>query len=539
MEKRNSVKLKTLPSTICVVVSFLGSCLMAWATDPSSSINPPANAEGPFKPTIESLANYKIPEWFQDAKFGIFMHWGPQTVGGVTGWYARRMYEQGNPAYEYHLKTYGHPSQFGYKDVCNLFKAEKFDQAQADALVKLYKQAGARYIVPVGVHHDNFDMWDSKYQPRWNAKVTTGKDIIGMWKKAADDNNLRFGVSTHVARSYRWFQTSHRSDTNGPLAGVPYDGQEPQFADLYGVPWKDSGFGYDKTKDDAPLQWIKHYELRMCDLMDRYHPDVYYEDGGIPFHTYPAGLNLLAHLYNSSIANHQGKLEAVATIKLDWVPTVGVKDFERATPKDILELPWQSDKSVNKEWFWDRNQSSKTYTKAPPLIATLMDTVSRNGNLLLNVPLLEDGTLEKEVVQTLEEIGRCTSTIGEALYGTRPWVIYGEGPTRFNSGFPIATPKDIRFTRDKVNKTLYATFLAWPGNGATADITTLKAGAFDASSIASITMLGNSGELAYSQDQQGLKVTMPKSAPGADAYALKITFQTPSIPSFNQKMVAK
>jgi len=517
------------------VVAFL---LMAWlavalpACSASGSGGWTNNiAEGPFKPTIESLAQYQTPEWFMDAKLGIFMHWGPCAVGGTHGWYGRTMYQEGSASYKFHVEHFGHPSKFGYKDICKLFKAEKFDEAQADALVKLYKKAGARYIVPVAVHHDNFDMWDSKYQPRWNAKVTTGKDIIGLWKKATDANGLRFGVASHVARSYRWFQTAHGADKKGPLAGVPYDGQDPEFSDLYGVPWRDSSTGYERTSDVGPIEWEKHFELRMRDLLDCYQPDFYYVDGGIPFHQHPAGLNILAHLYNSSVAHHNGKLEAVAAIKLDNKPTVAVTDYEFATKGGMHKDYWQSDKSINREWFWMRTDDPEKYTKAKQIIATLMDNVSRNGNLLLNLPLRPDGTFAEPVIRTLEEMGQCTSTIGEAIYATRPWEVFGEGPTDFNKGFAMPKPTDIRFTRDKAGRILYATVLDWPGNGATVAVTTLKSGRFDASAIATVTMLGAPGELVWKQDDQALKVTMPNSAPGADAYALKFTFKTPSIPT--------
>ncbi|MEI7901536.1 MAG: alpha-L-fucosidase, partial [bacterium] len=178
-----------------------------------------------YEASVESLRKAEIPEWFIDGKLGIFMHWGPESIPGVAStWYARWMYEQGSEGYKYHCATYGHPSKFGYKDICKLFKAEKFDQAQADRLVKLYKQAGARYVVPVASHHDNFDMWDSKYQPRWNSMATAGKDVCGMWQKATVANGLHFGVASHVARTYRWLQVSHGADKTGPLAGVPYDG---------------------------------------------------------------------------------------------------------------------------------------------------------------------------------------------------------------------------------------------------------------------------------------------------------------------------
>ena len=497
---------------LCLVAVTLALGAVARGDDAITKV--PPIALGPFRPTFESLKQYQVPEWFMDAKLGIFMHWGPCAVGGTHGWYGREMYRQGSPTYKFHVATFGHPSKFGYKDICKLFKAEQFDDVQADTLVKLYKKAGRRYIVPVAVHHDNFDMWDSKYQPRWNAKLTTGKDIIGMWKKAAEANGMRFGVASHVARTYRWFQTSHGADADGPLKGIPYDGQDRQYADLYGVPWKQSGTYYEQYSDVGPAEWERQFELRMRDLMDRYQPDVYYVDGGIPFHVHPAGLNVMAHYYNASIAHHGGKLEAVAAIKLDWQPTNAVLDFEFATKGGMPDYYWQSDKSINHEWFWMRTDKPEEYTPADRIIATLMDNISRKGNLLLNLPLKPDGTFDPAVIRILEEMGRCTGTIGEAIYATRAWEVYGEGPTDFNKNFPAGTARDIRFTRNKLGSILYATVLGWPGNGATLTITTLKASRFDAGAIASVRMLGSPGELAWNQNEAGLNVVMPATAPG-------------------------
>ena len=184
-----------------------------------------------FEDTWESLEQYRCPDWFRDAKLGIFLHWGPSSVAAVDDWYGRNMYVQGHPAYEYHKKTFGHPSEFGFKDLLPLWKAENFD---ADYLVSAFKNAGAGYIVPVATFHDNFDLWDSEHQ-HWNSlNIGPRKDICGLWKKAAMDNGLRFGVSTHMDRVPSWFNTSRGSDDSGPLAGVSYDGNDPRFADLYG-----------------------------------------------------------------------------------------------------------------------------------------------------------------------------------------------------------------------------------------------------------------------------------------------------------------
>lgn len=341
-------------------------------------------APGPihYEPTVESLKRYEVPEWFQDGKLGVFMHWGPESIPGVAStWYARWMYEQGSEGYKYHCATYGHPSKFGYKDICKLFKAPRFDQAQADRLVKLYKQAGACYVVPVAAHHDNFDMWDSKYQPRWNSVATAGKDVVGMWEKATVEKGLHLGVASHVARTYRWLQTSHGADKTGPLAGVAYDGQDPAYADLYGVPWKSTDPGYEGPQDVGPPEFEKNFEDRMLDLIDKYHPDLYYTDGGPPFKT--AGYNIVAHLYNENQKWHGGKQQAVVTFK---GAGIGVENYEFEYADSIKPFVWQTDKTMSPEWYWLRNRT-KDYRKGHEIVHTLIDVVSKNGNLLLNVPL--------------------------------------------------------------------------------------------------------------------------------------------------------
>jgi alpha-L-fucosidase len=473
-----------------------------------------ATAEPPqfsFEPTMESLRQYETPEWYADAKLGIYMHWGPQSVPGVaTTWYARWIYEQGSDAYKYHVATYGHPSRFGYKDICKLFTAAKFDQAQADRLAELYKRVGARYVVPVAVHHDNFDMWDSAYQPRFNSVATSGKDVVGMWKKAADKHGLHLGVASHVARTYRWLQPSHGVDHSGPLAGVPYDGQNPEYADLYGVKWKENSsypdFWYEQRSDVGPPEFEKNFENRMKDLMDKYHPDLYYTDGGIPFKQ--AGLNVLAHFYNENQKWNDGRLQAVATIKLDWSPNVAIQNYEFGYPETVQHYPWQSDKTMGADWYWIRN-ATKRYMSAPRAIHMLIDTVSKGGNLLLNVPLTPEGELEPETVAMLTEMGRCLDSIGEAVFSTRCWETASEGD-------------GIRFTRNKENTVLYVTSLAWPHDELR--VKTLGSLRIDLKTLAGASLLGAPGELKFSQTPDELTIKAPQRPFDSPAYAFKLTF---------------
>jgi len=473
-----------------------------------------------YEPSVESLRRAAVPEWFVDGKLGIFMHWGPESIPGVAStWYARWMYEEGSEGYKYHCATYGHPSKFGYKDLCKLFTAPKFDQAQADRLVKLYKQAGARYVVPVAAHHDNFDMWDSKYQPRWNSMATAGKDVCGMWQKATVANGLHFGVASHVARSFRWLQTSHGADKTGPLAGVPYDGQDPQFADLYGVPWTSSDPGYEGPQDVGPPAFEQNFLDRMLDLIDKYHPDLYYTDGGPPFKT--AGYTIVSHLYNQSMQSNGGKLQAVANFK-GGCP-IGAENFEFEFPATLQKNCWQTDKTMGAEWYWLRNRN-KDYRKGYEIVHTLIDVVSKNGNLLLNVPLTGDGELEDEVITMLKVMAHDFDIIGEAIFSTRTWDTFGEGHKNFNT-IDHGSAADIRFTRNKANTMLYATTLGWPGDGAVVKIKTLAKSRIDLKGLQAIELLGSPGKLKFSQDSESLQITLPPKAPyECNAYPLKLTF---------------
>ena len=378
---------------------------------------------GPFQPTRESLQAYKIPDWFRDAKFGIWAHWGPQSAIEDGDWYARNMYIEGSPQYLYHCETYGHPSKVGYKDIVDVWKAAKWDP---DHLMGLYKKAGAKYFFSMGVHHDNFDLWNSKYT-RWNA-VNMGpkRDVVGTWQSAARKHGLKFGVSEHLWISYKWFSVSHTSDATGPMAGVPYDGADPKYADLY----HDAGcaqFAGPKvqwTDDGIPDSWRQHYLDRMTDLIDKYQPDLLYTDGHLPFEEY--GLKMVSHLYNLSAQSNGGVTYAVYTSKLASDCAIGtcVLDHERGVADGIADNPWQTDTCIG-NWHYKRGIKYKTPKK---VIDLLTDIVSKNGNLLLNFPLPNSGELDFEEMEVLEGITAWMQINSEGIYATRPWKIYGEGP---------------------------------------------------------------------------------------------------------------
>ena len=483
---------------------------------------------GPFTGTRASLQQYRAPEWFRDAKFGIWAHWGPQSAAEYGDWYARNMYIEGSRQYKYHVQTYGHPSKFGFKDIIPTWKAAQFDP---EYLMGLYRKAGARYFVSMGVHHDNFDLWNSKHN-RWNA-VNMGpkKDVVGLWRQAAARNGLRFGVSEHLAVSYHWFQTSHGADKEGESKGVPYDGADPRYFSLYHEthnapknPWDPEG---------VPLKWKQHYLARMKDLIDSYQPDLLYTDGPIFFEEW--GLAMTAHLYNTSAKVHQGRVEAVYANKgkNDCVNGTCVLDLERGVVDKIRDDAWQTDTCVG-DWHYNKEA---VYKEPKIVIDMLVDIVSRNGNLLLNFPLPNTGMLDDRELKILDEITRWMAVNGEGIYGTRPWKICGSGPSTIAGGSggksehhnaaafnernrkPL-TAADVRYT--KKGDTLYAFLMGWPAPSATiADLA--PGGANGVGKITGVRLLGFGGKLPWTQDASGLRVEFPSEAPSNHAVALRVT----------------
>ncbi len=478
-----------------------------------------AKGEAKFQPTWESLKQYRCPEWFRDAKFGIWAHWGPQCVPETGDWYARNMYLEDKPQYKYHVERYGHPSKVGYKDIVTQWKAENFDP---DSLIRRYKKAGAKYFVSMGVHHDNFDIWNSKHHKWCAAKMGPKKDIVGLWRDAARKAGLHFGVTEHLERSWSWFNVNKRSDTKGQFAGVPYDGNDPQYRDFYFPPHEGDGQNYPV---DPPDSWKQTWLRRITDLIDNYQPDLLYTDGGIPFGE--VGRGMVAHLYNQGMQRHHGKQEVIYTIKNvkdafhgDFEPGCCMLDMERGVVAGVNADPWQTDTCVG-DWFYKRGIDYKT---PQTVIQMLVDIVSKNGNLLLNFPPRADGTLDAEEDKILEGITKWMAVNGESIYSTRPWKVFGEGPTQSSGGqfserkAKVYTAEDIRFTTK--GKTLYATLLAWPEKQAV--IKSLGPSGAWPGKIQSVTMLGVDQALKFSQSADGLKVDMPDRRPGEYAYVLKI-----------------
>jgi len=482
---------------------------------------------GPFQGTRASLQYYEIPEWFRDAKFGIWAHWGPQSSVEQGDWYARNMYMQGSRQNQYHLATYGHPSKFGYKDLVPLWKAAEFDP---EHLMGLYRRAGARYFMSMGVHHDNFDLWNSRHT-RWNAvQMGPRRDVVGLWEKAARRQGLRFGVSEHLWISYKWFGVSHGSDHTGPLAGVAYDGVDPRHADLYhdagSAQWAGGKFSW--NADHIPDAWRHHWFLRIKDLVDQYQPDLLYTDGALPFEE--VGCSAVANLYNLSARRHGGATQAVYTSKRPEDCAVGtcVLDFERGLANAIRPEPWQTDTCIG-EWHYRRGIQ---YKSTKTVIDLLVDIVSQNGNLMLNFPLPNSGRLDPDEMQVLDGITAWMAVNSEGIHATRPWKIFGEGPAAaaptpgagFNEKARRAlTVADVRFTTR--GNTLYAFLMGWPAQaGSEAVIKALgTASPQKPARVVHVTLLGHGGRLPFTQEAAGLRVRLPAEQPSEHAIALKIT----------------
>jgi alpha-L-fucosidase len=500
-------------------------------------------AQGKFEPTWESLGNYNTPEWFRDAKFGFFATWGPQCEPEDGDWYARNMYFQGSGQNIYHTERYGPPSKIGFKDIIYRWKAENWDP---NKLVALYKRAGAQYFFAMANHHDNFDLWNSKYQP-WNSvRMGPRKDLIAGWAKAARSQGLRFGVTVHASHAWTWYEPSQGSDNSGPLHGVPYDGKltkkdgkgqwwdglDPQ--DLYAQNHAPSSnyrdavtMGYTWNWGDGAIQpdqaYCDKFYNRVMDLINTYDPDLlYFDDNALPlWPVSDAGLKIAAHFYNRNIAEHGGRLEGVLFGKrlTDDERHAMTWNIERGHSSKIEPLPWQSDTCIG-DWHYKRSiYEQHAYRNAKTVIQDLADIVSKNGNLLLNIPIRGDGTIDDQELAIVESIAAWMDVNRECIFGTRPWTICGEGPSlatpeiaggqAFNEGLGVAyTGEDVRFTTK--GSTLFAIILERP-NGESAIIRALAAGSPDLGrrTITDVALLGAKGTVTWSQDAKGLRVSMP------------------------------
>jgi alpha-L-fucosidase len=506
---------------------FLGKGGVANAASALDIWNLPAftPATGAYTPdsTWKSFAQqYRFPDWYRDAKYGIWAHWSPQSVPEYGDWYALHMYQQGTADYNYHLAHYGHPSQFGYKDITHLFTGSQWD---ANALLKLYvQQGGAKYFMALANHHDNFDNWDSTYQP-WNSKTVGRKSsIIGEWATATRAQGIHFGVTYHACPGPAWgyfMPVRYNHDKTGAYAGVPYDGVTTA-AQGAGKWWNGldpqalngpvhTGPGY-HPKDTDP--YVRQFYWRVDDLITKYKPDIlYFDDSVSP--TSPTGTAvdwsitnqsyvIAANYYNKSLQWNNGKMNVVLNIKN--VPSQAqaaiAQDWEKTIATTIQNYPWQAENSLG-PWHY--------YAPAPitmndkTVIHNIVNAVSKNGTYLINVPQHGDGHLDQKAIDVVTNIGTWLKTNGEGVYGTRPFAVFGE--------------TNIYYTRK--GAAIYAIALNWPGS--TLTLTNLKKGTPYLGNVTKVELLGHSGTLTFTQNTTALTIQTPTGQATSQAYVFKVT----------------
>jgi len=476
-----------------------------------------ANQRGPFRPDWESLRNYEAPEWYRDAKFGIFIHWGVYSVPAFGNeWYPRLMYDKKWSEYKHHLETYGPPDKFGYKDFIPLFKAEHFDPV---AWAELFKKAGARYVVPVAEHHDGFAMYDSGLSDWTVVKMGPHRDTTGELAKAVRAAGLHFGVSSHRVE-HNFFMAPGRS--------IPSDVNDPRYAAFYGPAhtWLMNPGGTPLNNDFTYVSqaWVNDWLARSAELVKKYHPDIVYFDWWIGQPSIRPNLTRFAAFYYNCSLKFGDHVGVINYKDYAMQEHSGVLDLERGELGDIRPQPWQTDTSIsNKSWGYIEND---TFKSAEFVIHQLVDIVSKNGNLLLNVGPRSDGTIPEQVQQVLLNVGAWLNVNGEAIYGTRPWRVYGEGPTKAAAGsfhdtdVQNFTAEDFRFTTK--GNVLYVIGFSWPSNQeAVIHSLAMTAGA---EPVKSVDLLGGSGKLRFEQQPDGLHVQLPAEAPAKYGYALRVTF---------------
>jgi alpha-L-fucosidase len=471
-------------------------------------------ARGPFAPTWSSLERFEVPAWYVDGKFGIFIHWGVYAVPAFGNeWYPRNMYRRGEAAFAHHVQTWGPQKDFGYKDFIPMFKAERFD---ARRWAGLFKAAGARYVVPVAEHHDGFPLYDCGFTEWSAAKMGPKRDLIGELGDAVRAAGMVFGLSSHRAEHWWFFDAGRSFDS---------DVGDPRFAGLYG-PARSREKAEDGAQPPDPA-FLDDWLARTGELVDRYRPQLVWFDWWIAQPAFQPNLRTFAAFYYNRGAEwargvainykkHGGE---------SFPDTAGVLDIERGQLAQIRPLFWQTDTSVSKtSWGYVTNHE---YKAVDSIVDDLVDIVSKNGSLLLNIGPRPDGTIPEPEERMLREIGRWLDVNGEAIYGTRPFTVFGEGPTAVVEG-PFAdtkrapfTPEDVRFTTR--GDTLYAIVLAWP-EGRRVTIRSLARGAPHLpGEVRAVALVGTDAPVEWTRDETGLHVELPASRPSEHAFALRLS----------------
>lgn len=520
--------------------------------------------DGPYKASWASIEhNYPgTPQWLRDAKFGIWVHFGPQAAGESGDWYARHLYKEEHKAYKNHLKRYGHPSEAGYKEVLRDWKPTKLDP---EYLTKLYQKAGARFLMIQGVHHDNYDLWNSQYHP-WNSvNIGPKRDILREWGDACRKYNMRYGVTFHHEYTWWWWQTAFGSDKSGEKAGVPYDGHltladgkgkwwegyDPRL--LYGIdlreyetveekahsPWSPPKAGIFGRHLDYCKWYATQWALRMMDVTAHYDPDFIYTDGTVqgPFTGDGTGTGykcnamptVMADYYNR-VLKKRGKVDVFSIIKFRKPTNGAVNTAEFDFPDTInASQPWIREAPVG-DWFY---APGFTYDSGS-MIRFIIEAICRDGNAALNIPMLPDGSIEDACVTMLEEVGRWMTINGEAVYGSKAWRTLGEGEMengklkklpggglgKRHAEFKF-TPQDIRFTVGK-DGNLYAFTMAVPEAGSQVIIHNLKKGQ---EKVKRVSLLGSDSKLKWRQNSEGLVINCPEKLDLATSIVFKIAIK--------------
>jgi alpha-L-fucosidase len=506
--------------TIGLVVFLLiaaGAALVGRA--PADSSQAGGAAGKPFQPTWESLRKNPTPQWLREGKFGIYTHWGVYSVPAVGPngtWYSNHMYMDPNSQERvYHEATYGPLEKFGYKDFIPMFTGEKFN---ADEWADLFRKAGARFAGPVAEHHDGFSMWDTKYS-EWNAaRMGPKRDIVGELSRAIKKRGLKFVTAFHHAENWYFF----------PVWDKRYDCSDARYSGLYG-PIHEKGAQPDK-------QFLERWENKVLEVVDKYEPDFLWFDFGLGFIPEDYKKDLLARYFNKAAAQNR---EVVVTYKdHDLPPGVGINDLELGQEREMTYHEWITDSSVDNQGAWGYVKGAG-YKTTENLVHNLVDRVSKNGFLLLNVGPKPDGTIPEEAKERLLGLGKWLETNGEAIYGTTPWIIAGEGPTKLDGQGPFNEMDNLRYKAQDIRFTasgnvLYATALGWPGEKIR--IKSLAGGpdpgrnfwnGLYASEIVSVTMLGDGQPLAWELTKEGMTIETPKTKPCAYAFVFKIVRRKP------------
>jgi alpha-L-fucosidase len=527
--------------SMVVTIAAAVQCI-AMAQKPATDVTV---EQGKYEASWESLSQWECPEWFKDVKFGIWAHWGPQCQAEAGDWYARFMYYAGSGQYNYHVQHYGNPKDYGLKELIRDWKAEAWNPEE---LVALYKSVGARYFFTLGQHHDNFDLWNSPYQ-EWNS-VNLGpkRDIVGEWAAACKKHNLPLGVSMHGSHTWTWLEGAQQFDgnlTKEDGKGTWWEGYDPQ--ELYAqrhthsTGWENSGSIHNQwdwgNGASLPSQAYKtKFQNRVLQCINDYQPAmIYFDDTVLPFYGCDdqVGLNILQHYYNKN-AQADGSAPVVAMGKILQAQhkRAMLWDVERGTPDRIQEQYWQTCTCIG-DWHYNQSvYNQNRYKSAQQVVDMLLDVISKNGNLLLSIPVKGNGTIDDKERAILYEIKAWMDQNSSSIYGTRPWKTFGEGPMAesvnpmkaqgFNENNNYSA-RDVRYVQR--NDSLFASILRWPQ----AETFTFKSlsmtSKYYSGKVKNVSLLGY-GNVSFKQTLEGLQVSLPATPVNRIAPVFVITFDT-------------